>query len=288
MQGLSNITTDFLSLPELVQKGCRAAVLRLDKLHPIVSGNKWFKLKYHLSAAANSNAETIVTFGGAWSNHIVAAAFAAGEAGFRSIGIVRGEQPASLSATLRTAASYGMELLFISRDDFKQKEMATPVQELLCTLKSYYLIPEGGAGELGIKGCKEILPLADHAAAYTHIVCAVGTGTMLAGLQQAAAPHQQVIAIPVLKGMSSPAAEYHFGGYAKKTPELLAFMDDFYERTGIPTDFVYTGKLMYAFIDLLCTDRFPPGSNILLIHSGGLQGNASLTQDMLRMPLPEG
>ncbi|HJU45578.1 MAG TPA: pyridoxal-phosphate dependent enzyme [Chitinophagaceae bacterium] len=281
MQELSTITTDRLSLPELVQKNCRAAVLRLDKIHPVVSGNKWFKLKYYLEEATKARAETLLTFGGAYSNHIVAAAYAAKEAGFRSAGVIRGERPRRLSPTLEAAIAYGMQLFFVSRPAFKNKEQAGEVQALLRRLSNCYLIPEGGAGEPGIKGCKEILPLADNHNTYSHILCASGTGTMGIGLARSAAPHQQVISVPVLKGMDSPAGEYHFGGYAKKTPELLAFMNNFYERTGIPTDFVYTGKLVYAFTDLLRNGFIKPGSNILLIHSGGLQGNASLPEGAL-------
>jgi 1-aminocyclopropane-1-carboxylate deaminase len=282
MLELSKVTTDPLSLAELMERNCRAAVLRLDKIHPVVSGNKWFKLKYYLEEAANVNAETLLTFGGAYSNHIIAAAFAAREAGFRSIGVIRGERPQQLSPTLQAAISYGMELLFLSREAFKKKEQAREVQELLSKLRNCYIIPEGGAGELGVKGCKEILPLADSYAAYSHILCALGTGTMFTGLQQAATADQQVIAIPVLKGMNGLFNNYHFGGYAQKTPELLAFMNDFYKRTEIPTDFVYTGKLLYAFTDLLRNNFFQPESNILLVHSGGLQGNTSLPKGTLQ------
>lgn len=286
MQGLSKVTTESLSLAELTEKDCRAAVLRLDQIHPVVSGNKWFKLKYYLENAANTGAQTLLTFGGAYSNHIIATAFAAKVKGFSSIGIIRGEQPQQLSPTLQSAIDYDMQLIFLSREAFKKKEQAEEVQALLNRLTNYYLIPEGGAGPLGIKGSKEILELAANHNTYSHILCALGTGTMFAGLQQSAAPHQQVIAIPVLKGMIDPVgtrrgAFYHFGGYAKKTPELLSFMNNFYERTGIPTDFVYTGKLLYAFMDLLRNDFFPPGSNILLIHSGGLQGNNSLLEGTL-------
>lgn len=281
MPELSNVITEQLSLPELTEKKCRAAVLRLDKIHPVLSGNKWFKLKYYLEDAAKVGAETLLTFGGAYSNHIIATACAAKAAGFSAIGVIRGERPQPLSPTLKAAKSYGMELIYISRSAFKMKEQAEEVQERIRTLTNYYLIPEGGSGELGIKGCREILPMADNYDTYSHILCAYGTGTMAAGLLRSVAPHQRIIAIPVLKGMDSPVGEYHFGGYAKKTPELLAFMSDLYERTGIPTDFVYTGKLMYAFIDLLRNNFFERDSNILLIHSGGLQGNDSLPKGTL-------
>lgn len=292
---LSNANTEPLLTDELKEKDAVAYILRLDKLHPVVSGNKWFKLKHYLKEAAESGKKTLITFGGAYSNHIVATAYAAMAKGFTSAGIIRGEKPAQLSPTLQEAMNYGMELFFVSRESFKRKEEDEHIQTIINGFKDAYLIPEGGAGEPGIKGCREILSLAEHHP-YSHIICAVGTGTMYAGIVNASAVHQQVIGIPVLKGMSNPEteysaiqkqpntfwlADYHFGGYAKKTPALIRFMNDFFEKTGVPTDFVYTGKLMYAFTDLLKKNFFERGSRVLLIHSGGLQGNKSLPEGTL-------
>lgn len=282
---------------ELREKDCRAHVLRLDRLHPVVSGNKWFKLKYYLQAAEASGKSGLLTFGGAWSNHIVAAAYAAKERGLHTAGIIRGEKPPILSGTLQMAATYGMRLLFVSREQYSAKEKDPMIRDIIRSYPQYDMIPEGGAGPLGVKGCAEILSLAE-AGIYTHILCAVGTGTMFNGLLSAVASHTRLIGIPVLKGMKDDRIidgslpdhkkrqavfyhDYHFGGYARQTPALLRFMNDFYTRTGIPTDFVYTGKLVFAFEDLLEKDHFPRGSRILLIHSGGLQGNTSLAAGSL-------
>lgn len=288
--------TDALPLSLLEAKQLRADVLRLDKIHPVISGNKWFKLKYHLAQARRSGHSAVITWGGAYSNHLVATACACRQQGFQSIGIVRGEKAAQPSVTLQTAASYGMQLHFVSREQYAKKQAEGDVGSLLEKHPHAYLIPEGGGGECGIRGCREILQLTDYSS-YTHILCCIGTGTMFKGLMLAKTAQQQLIGIPVLKlGPDAPLVEslnqfgqeqgaagscrillqYHFGGYAKKSPGLLRFMNRFYERTGIPTDFVYTGKLMAACMDLIENDFFPPGSRILVIHSGGLQGNSSL------------
>ena len=273
--------------------------LRLDKIHAVVSGNKWFKLKYYLENALDRKCKTILTFGGAWSNHIIATAWFTREMGLRSIGIIRGEKPANLSVTLRLAESYGMQLQFVPRTTFATGEYTDIIHGLQQPPGELYVIPQGGAGDYGVKGSMEILRLAGNRW-YTHILCSVGTGTMFTGLVHSAEPGQQVIGIPAIKGVTdidnilqaplTPASmrsfckiipEYHFGGYAKKTPELIRFMNSFYAQTGIPTDFVYTGKLFFACIDLIKKDYFPPGSSLLIIHSGGLQGNSSLEPQSL-------
>ena len=295
------ITTDVLQLPELTHKRLQAAVLRLDKMHPVVSGNKWFKLHYHLEHARKNASFTIITFGGAYSNHIVAAAYACMQQGFKSIGIIRGEKPAALSHTLRAAKDYGMELQFVTREAYAQKPESERIQQILSRYGKFYVIPEGGSGEEGIRGCRDILQLAD-SSTYTHIMCSIGTGTMFYGLAQSLNQGQQLIGIPVLKIGSDSALlksintslrelklsdscnillKYDFGGYAKKTPQLLDFMNNFFLRTGIPTDFVYTGKLLFAFSHLVESNYFPPESNVLIVHSGGLQGNASLPAQTL-------
>jgi 1-aminocyclopropane-1-carboxylate deaminase len=277
-------TTDRLELPEFARQGIRADTLRLDKIHPIISGNKWFKLKEHLRLAVEKKASRIVTFGGAWSNHIVATAFAARQAGLQATGIIRGERADLPSAALRDAAAYGMNLEFVSREEYKKKEELDFLNRLSAAHPDAYILPEGGAGPPGIKGSEEIGRLAAKGQ-YTHLLCAIGTGTMYQGIARSCTPRQQVMGIPVLKGLQPPVSStglyhlpmnYHFGGYARKTEELLQFMRDLYKNTGIPTDFVYTGKLFYAALDMANKGIFPPGSEILIIHSGGLQGNRSL------------
>jgi len=271
-------TADEVQLPELTEHGIALFVLRLDRIHPVISGNKWFKLFYHLEEALQSKAEGLLTFGGAYSNHIIAVACAAAGMGLKSRGIIRGERPGRLSHTLQEAMGYGMTFDFISRSAYKTKTSDH--------FSGYYVIPEGGSSPLGIQGSAEILNLVDKAS-FTHILCAIGTATMFRGIAGSALPGQQaVIGIPVLKGeesigsMQLPNSElrmgYHFGGYAKKTPVLLDFMNRFYDATGIPTDFVYTGKLLFATLDLVKKGYFPRGSQLLVIHSGGLQGNRSL------------
>ncbi|MBC7902990.1 MAG: pyridoxal-phosphate dependent enzyme [Gemmatimonadaceae bacterium] len=258
-------------------------VLRLDLIHPIVSGNKWFKLKYYLQLAIEKQCTGIVTFGGAYSNHIHATAYAAAKASLRSKGYIRGEKPQQISPTLLDAMEYGMELEFLSRADYSQRSE----KELTDLIKEQnphsFLIPEGGAGSEGIRGAAEIATLHD-LSSYTHIACAWGTGTMLKGIAGAVSPDQQIIGIVVLKGIrESPENrnttlihDFHFNGYARKNEVLLKFMEEFYEKTSIPTDFVYTGKLMFGINELLKNNYFPTNSKVLAIHSGGLQGNRSL------------
>jgi 1-aminocyclopropane-1-carboxylate deaminase len=265
-------------------------ILRLDAIDPVISGNKWFKLKYYLQAALENNKKQVLTFGGAWSNHIVATACAAKKAGFASIGIIRGEAAEIRSAALQTATACGMQLVFVSRELYNQKKNPAFISGILQQYGHPYIIPEGGEGGPGIRGAGEILNLVKKED-YTHIICAVGTGTQLAGLAGSTAGYQQIIGIPVLKGFDSWQSPYisketmhrvyilpgyHMGGYAKKNEELLRFMNRFYSETGIPTDWVYTGKLFFAISDLLKKDYFPAGSKLLAIHSGGLQGNDSL------------
>ena len=285
---LKKITTDHVELSLLKEKNVRLDVLRLDKLHPVISGNKWFKLKYHLVNFNAGNYKGIITFGGAWSNHIVATACMCQIEKIKSVGVIRGEKPLQLSATLKEASSYGMELKFIDRETYRTKTNNNFINQLRIEFPDHYIIPEGGCGETGEKGAAEIIHYAN-GNIYTHVACAVGTGTMFNGIRISLNSHQTLSGIVVLKGWdtqnqnekSSFNMEYHFGGYAKHTPELLSFMNEFYSGTGIPTDFVYTGKLAYGLIDQVRKDQFKPGSRILMIHSGGLQGNASLQKGSL-------
>ncbi len=287
-----NITTDKLAGEIFNDHAIEVSVLRLDKIHPVISGNKWFKLKYYLEDAISQKKKNIITFGGAWSNHIIATAAACKLWGLNATGIIRGEEPAELSPTLKQAKEMGMQLIFISREDYKTKKITEKFLTDEC-----YLIPEGGYGRKGAAGAAGIFKYCDQEI-YTHIVCAVGTGTMLAGLITATLPQQMIIGISILKNnnvleenvrslLNNESSnfqifhDYHFGGYAKHTDELLNFMNAFYEQTKIPSDFVYTGKLFFAITDLITKNFFPQGSKLLLIHSGGIQGNASLDKGRL-------
>lgn len=269
--------------------GCKTDILRLDNIHPTISGNKFFKLKLHIAKALEEGYTTIATLGGAYSNHIVASACACKQVGLQSMGIIRGELPANKSDTLKQAADFGMQLMFVSREDFKDKEA---IKNRFKDEK-YYWINEGGYSCLGAEGSKDICNWIDET--YTDIVCAVGTGTMMAGLVAGAFPHQNVTGISVLKGAINllkdieallPPSDlqkdyevldgYHFGGYAKHPKELIDWMNLFYQQNEVPTDIVYTAKLCFAVNDLLQKGHFKPKCKIILIHSGGLQGNLSL------------
>lgn len=275
------------------QKNVSLDVLRLDELHPVVSGNKWYKLKYYINKAMQQQ-QPVLTFGGAYSNHIVATAFACKQVGLRCAGIIRGERPSLLSPTLADAQNYGMELHFVSRADYRSK------RQLLenANLKHYYVIGEGGYGPEGALGASEILrgfPLAD----YSHIVAAVGTGTMLAGLITGAQQHQNVIGISSMKNNTGLEADiknllpdaplppftvlhqFHFGGYAATTPLLIETMNKAWYQHRLPLDIVYTGKTYFAINALVADNYFKAGSRLLMIHSGGLQGNRSLGQNVL-------
>ena len=285
---LLNITTDAVHLPFFKEKDVLVDILRLDKIHPLVSGNKWFKLKYHIENFYKGNYNGIITFGGAWSNHIVATACYCKLKNITAIGIIRGERPVKFSSALEKAEEYGILLNFISREDYKRKNEPEFLKILNDEYADYYIIPEGGAGPAGEKGAGEILNLLTKND-YSHIVCAIGTSTMYNGIFKARNKDQVVIGIPVLKGMRKNEmknsnriiTDYHFGGYAKYTSELISFINDFYGHTTVPTDFVYTGKLCFAVADLIKKDFFPKGGKILIIHSGGLQGNNSLPPGML-------
>src|SRR6218665_154108 len=287
----THITVDDISY--LYPRDIQVHVLRLDKFDPVISGNKWFKLRFYLQNAVQQQKKGLITFGGAWSNHIVATAAACQQQGLQSIGIIRGEEPAQWSQALQDAKQAGMQLHFISRDDYSAKHVPGFAEHLK---NEYLLVPEGGYGPDGARGASTILDIPEQA--FTHYVCAAGTGTMTAGLINAASPDSEVIGISVLKNNHSLEPmisdllqasharwrvlhDHHFGGYAKHKPALLGFMNSFYERAQIPTDLVYTGKLFYAAAELINQAFFPAGSRILIIHSGGLQRNRSLPKGTL-------
>jgi 1-aminocyclopropane-1-carboxylate deaminase len=284
-----------------------ADVLRLDLIHPQISGNKWFKLKHNLDEAKAQGLDTILTFGGAFSNHIYAAAFACKLSGLKSIGIIRGEETPGLNPTLTEAQKNGMQLHFISRISYKNKTENTFIENLKNKFGNFYLIPEGGNNILGALGCSEII---DEKNDSDYIFCACGTATTFAGLAKHLKPQQKLIGISVLKGEQTIIAEtqelinklrggndftiagndvllnaaeisasgiinaYTFGGYAKHANELLLFKDNFENEYKIILDHVYTSKLFYGVFDLIKKRKLKPGSKILVIHSGGLQGNA--------------
>jgi 1-aminocyclopropane-1-carboxylate deaminase/D-cysteine desulfhydrase-like pyridoxal-dependent ACC family enzyme len=278
-------------------KHIRVSMLRLDEIHPIISGNKLFKLYYFLDEARNSSHKKIITFGGAFSNHLAATAFACKEMDIKSVGIVRGEKSFRLSHTLLFCLDQGMELQFISRGDYKKINEKEFLEGLKKQHGECILIPEGGFSIKGKEGASLITQTFD-SSGFTHICVAVGTATTFAGIIEGSSNQCDVTGFSVLKNMHdinkrlhslevnsskkySFVADYHFGGYAKKTDELMSFMNSFYIENNIPLDFVYTAKMMFGVNDLVQKNYFPPGSNILCIHTGGLQGNQSLPEGTL-------
>ena len=291
-----SIPCDLLSHPLLDQKQVEVQVLRLDQVHPEVTGNKFYKLQYNLQQALSQNYHQVLTFGGAYSNHIYATAAAAKEVGLASIGIIRGELLDAQNPTLVFARAAGMNLLGISREHYREKPQAEFHENLRMQFGDFYLIPEGGTNALAIQGTREILT-GSHSE-FSHVLTPIGTGGTFAGIAASLLPHQKLLGISALKGegireeltdllnaegiQSKGSLEiltqYHQGGYAKWTTELIDFIHWFWDAFGIPLDPIYTGKMAFACWDLLQKNYFPPGSRILLIHTGGLQGNRGFTQ----------
>ncbi len=272
-------------------------IKREDLLHPHISGNKFRKLKYNLQEAINLDAKTLLTFGGAFSNHILAVAAAGQLHGFQTIGIIRGDELATnavLNPTLTLAQSFGMTFKFISRDKYKNKDISAISAALP---QHYYIIPEGGTNELAIKGCEEILTQND--ADFDYICCAVGTGGTIAGIANSASGNQKIFGFPALKADLSDDIkkltskqnytlinEYHFGGYGKVTAELVDFINDFKKDYNIMLDPIYTAKMVFGVMDMVERNYFPKNSRILLIHTGGLQGISGMNQKLKSKNLP--
>ena len=269
------------------ERGIEIAIKREDLIHPFVSGNKYRKLKYNLIQATALGHNSLLTFGGAYSNHIAAVAFAGKEQRFRTIGIIRGDElggQVASNPTLQFAKDCGMELLFVTREQYRLKQDPDFQQQLSAQFGDFYLIPEGGTNRLAVKGCEEILTETD--AQFDYICCAVGTGGTIAGIINSALPQQKVLGFPALRGgflnneICNFAPEgnwelindYHFGGYAKVTADLIEFINKCYKNSKIPLDPVYTAKMAFGVIDLLEKGFFPKNSKILLIHTGGIQG----------------
>ena len=296
---ISTITIDELHDDLFVQKQVTVSILRLDKIHPLVSGNKIFKLQYFLQDALKSPHKTILTFGGTYSNHLAATAFACKALQLKSIGIVRGEKPKVLSHTLQQCIADGMLVKFISRAEYDTKESPQFLTNLKNEFGNCVVVPEGGYAPMGAQGAALIANTIKDKT-YSHICTALGTATTVAGLLMTTKSEQTIIAVTVLKGMLDIEERvtyltgneafnenmqivkgYDFGGYAKKTPALIAFMNQCWQKYGLALDFVYTAKMFYGIIDSIKNDKFAKGSNIICLHTGGLQGNKSLPLDVL-------
>lgn len=276
-------------------------IKRDDTLHTYISGNKWRKLKYNIQEAIDEKHTTLLTFGGAFSNHITATAAAAQLANLKSIGIIRGERIDPLNPTLSYAQRCGMHLHFVSRTTYRQKTTTSFQQQLKEKFGDFYLIPEGGTNSLALRGCAEIIEevkqqLKDQLPSHFCVAC--GTGGTIGGMITGLKNHQKIIGFSALKGnfIASEVnalinnydsleyhnwkinTDYHFGGYAKFKPALIDFINQFKKDFDIPLDPIYTGKMMYGIFDLLEKNFFPPQSTILAVHTGGLQGIAGFNQ----------
>jgi 1-aminocyclopropane-1-carboxylate deaminase len=262
-------------------------IKREDLLHPYVSGNKFRKLKYNLIQAKVENHHTLLTFGGAFSNHILAVAAAGKEQNFKTIGVIRGEELFSKiddNPTLQKAKEFGMEFEFVSREEYRTKHELSFIEKLENKFGRFYLIPEGGTNDLAIRGCEEILTEVDKE--FDYICCAVGTGGTISGIINSTFAHQKVLGFPALKGDFlnedirkfakkynwELITDYHFEGYGKVSELLIDFINDFKKENDVLLDPIYTGKMVFGVIDLIQKDYLPKGSKILLIHTGGLQG----------------
>ncbi|HLT32922.1 MAG TPA: pyridoxal-phosphate dependent enzyme [Aquaticitalea sp.] len=270
-------------------------------IHPTISGNKSRKLKYNLLEAKKLNKTTLLTFGGAYSNHIAATAAAGKEFGFATIGVIRGKELADkidTNPTLKFAQACGMIFKFVSREVFREKASEEFLMQLHEEFGNFYLLPEGGTNALAVKGCEEILTMDD--AEFDFICCPVGTGGTISGLINSSLPHQKILGFPALKGdflreeiakFTSKSNwnlvnDYHFGGYAKINRELISFINEFKANYGIPLDPIYTGKMMFGIFDLMAKGYFPNESKILAIHTGGLQGIDGMNLILKQKQLP--
>lgn len=290
-----------INLPLLQEKGISLSVKREDTIHPLISGNKYRKLKYNLLEAKRQNFRTLLTFGGAYSNHIAATAYAGKIHGFKTIGVIRGEELKEKwldNPTLFQANKNGMTFHFTNRQSYQLKESESFLNRLRLKFGSFFVIPEGGTNSLAIKGCEEILTENDKE--FNFISCCVGTGGTIAGLINSSNSNQRILGFPALQGDFLKddirkfaqnenwklISDYHFGGYAKVDKSLVCFMNDFRSKTGIILDPIYTGKMFYGLFDRITKDYFLPGTKVLAIHTGGLQGIIGMNNILKKKNLP--
>jgi 1-aminocyclopropane-1-carboxylate deaminase len=273
------------------KKYVSVSIKREDLLHPVISGNKFRKLKYNIFEAKKQNQDTLLTFGGAYSNHIAATAYAGKYFGFKTIGVIRGDELGkNISKTLQTnptlkyASENGMKFKFVSRSDYRNKTEQYFIENLKKELGDFYLIPEGGTNNLAVKGCEEILNKQD--TEFDYICVASGTGGTISGIINSSNKNQIILGFPALKGEFLDAeiqpyiknknykwiTDFHFGGFAKINNELIRFINDFYKKFNVPIEPIYTAKMFYGIEKLIDSGYFKPKTKILAIHTGGLQG----------------
>lgn len=281
--------------PVLERAGVRVLVKREDLNHPYVSGNKWWKLKHNIVKALQQQHDTLLTFGGAYSNHLYATAAAARELGLKSFGIVRGEKTLPLNPTLSFVQECGMQLHYVSREHYRSRASIEFQQWVQENFDRAYVIPEGGTNDLAIKGCGEFALQLQQEVNFDIIALPVGTGGTLAGIITGLRDNQIAVGYSVLKGGEflqddvaawltrsgcthqqwRIATAYHQGGYGKKTAALMQFIQHQQEAHKLPLDHVYTGKLCFGLWQEIAGGIYPRGSTILMLHTGGLQGALS-------------
>jgi 1-aminocyclopropane-1-carboxylate deaminase len=296
---LENPETPLIEIndPQLVKNKIKLFIKREDLIDPYISGNKWFKLKYNLIEAKRPGYTKLLTFGGAYSNHIYSTAAAGKQYGFETVGVIRGEEHLPLNPTLSFAESCGMKFYYLDRSSYRNKYDDKILTQLKNEYGNFYLIPEGGSNHFAIKGCSEIIPRIN--IKFDFVCTACGTGGTLAGLILGLNSKSKVIGFSVLKGgeflnnnvknlLSGFGKEYlsnwqinldyHFGGYAKVSQELINFCVEFKAHHNIELEPIYTGKMLFGIFDLLQKKFFTENSVIVAIHSGGLQGLKGLEQ----------
>jgi len=295
-----------INLKILKEKGLLLSIKREDEIHPFISGNKYRKLKYNLEKAKEQGFNTLLSFGGAYSNHISALSYAGKTQGFKTIGIIRGEElgqnvthTLQTNPTLKFAYDNGMRFKFVSREAYREKSAPDFIDKLKVEFGDFYPIPEGGTNELAIKGSEEILTTDD--SEFDYICVSVGTGGTISGIINAASDKHTILGFPSLKGAFLQEIiqqktntvdnwklihDYHFGGYAKINENLISFINDFNQQTTIPLDPIYTGKMMFGIMDLVKNNFFKKNSSILAIHTGGLQGIEGMNQRLSKKKLP--
>lgn len=284
----------------LAAKGVQLWIKRDDLLRvgdeTAFCGNKWRKLQYNLLEADRQKHDKLLTFGGAFSNHLAAVAQAGSLFGFQTVGIVRGERIEPLNPTLQFCEANGMHLHFISRSAYREKNNPVFIENLQQQFGDFYPLPEGGTNEFALRGCSELVTeiQTQLTKPIDYYAVACGTGGTLAGMAQSLNPESQAIGFSALKGdflqkevqkwlgdneqKWQIQTDYHCGGYAKFTPELIDFINDFKSKCNIQLDPIYTGKLFHGLFDLIAKDYFSRGSQIVAIHTGGLQGIAGFNQ----------
>ena len=283
-----------IKLPN-VSSDVKIFMKRIDLVHPVISGNKWYKMKYNIAEMMDDKIDTLLTFGGAFSNHIHATAMAGKVFGFKTIGLLRGEEHLPLNETLQSAVDNGMEIHYVDRTTFRKRDTIEYLDELKNKFGDAFILPLGGTNNTALKGCAEIVENID--VDYNYICSASGSGGTFAGIVAGLNGNKKGIVFPALKGGKflekvisdlvlnytgkqfqnwSLNADYHFGGFAKLTKELVEFTKEFEKLNGFELDYIYTNKMMFGIAELIKSGYFKSGETIIAIHSGGLQGNLGM------------